>query len=185
MKRYHPLLVAIHWIMALMILISLAAGGLFLANMPPDNPQKILGLRGHMTFGMVIGVLLLIRLAARVATEHPPHAHTGNELLDRIRTWTHRLFYVLIAGMVLTGLAMAFGAGLFPIVFGGAGETLPPELAELPQRAAHGLIALALIGLISLHSAAALRHHFLLKDGLIRRMWFGRQSGQPTAAKSK
>lgn len=185
MQGYHPLLVAIHWIMALMILISLAAGGIFLANMPPDSPQKILGLRGHMTFGMAIGVLLLVRLAARLATEHPPHANIGNELLDRIGIWTHRLFYVLIAGMVLTGLAMAVGAGLFPIVFGGAAETLPPELANLPQRAAHGLIALALIGLISLHSAAALYHHFLLKDGLLRRMWFGRRSGQPMAAKSR
>ena len=177
MQRHHLLVVAIHWIMALMILISLAAGGIFLADMPPDSPQKILGLRGHMTFGMAIGVLLLVRLAARLATEHPPQARTGNDLLDRIGIWTHRLFYALIAGMVLTGLAMAFGAGLFPIVFGGAGEALPPELAELPQRAAHGLIALALIGLIALHSAAALHHQFHLKDGLIRRMWFGRRSG--------
>lgn len=84
MQRYHPLLVAIHWIMALMILISLVAGGIFLANMPSDSPQKMLGLRGHMTFGMAIGVLLLVRLAARQSTKHPPHARTGNQLLDRI-----------------------------------------------------------------------------------------------------
>ena len=177
MKRYHPLLVAIHWVMVPMILMALAAGGIFLANMPPDSPQKIFGLRGHMTFGLAIGVLLLVRLAARLSTEHPPRARTGNDVLDRIGIWTHWLFYVLIAGMVLTGLAMAFGAGLFPIVFGGAAETLPPELAKLPQRAAHGLIASALVGLIVLHFAAALYHHFVLKDGLLRRMWFGRRSG--------
>lgn len=95
------------------------------------------------------------------------------------------MFHVLIAGMVLTGLAMAFGAGLFPIVFVGAADTLPPELAVLPQRAAHGLIALALIGLIVLHSAAALYHHFVLKDGLLHRMWFSRRSEQPKAVKSR
>jgi hypothetical protein len=48
-------------------------------------------------------------------------------MLDRIGRWTHWGFYALIAGMVLTGLATALGAGLFPIVYGGAAETLPPS----------------------------------------------------------
>ena len=177
MRRYHPLLVALHWLMALMLLLSLAAGGLFLANMPPDSPQKLMGLGGHMAGGMAIGVLLVIRLATRVTTTHPPHAQTGSDSLDRIGIWTHRLFYVLIAGMVLTGLATAIGAGLFPIVYGGAADTLPPGLDKLPQRAAHGLIALTLVGLIALHIGAALYHQFYLKDGLLRRMWFGKRSG--------
>ena len=47
MQRYHPLLVALHWLMALMILIALAAGGIFLANMPPDSPDKVAGHGGH------------------------------------------------------------------------------------------------------------------------------------------
>ena len=125
MRRYHPLLVSLHWLMALMLLLSLAAGGLFLANLPPDSPQKLMGLGGHMAGGMAIGVLLVIRLATRVTTTHPPRAQTGSDLLDRIGIWTHRLFYVLIAGMVLTGLATAIGAGLFPIVYGGCGRYPP------------------------------------------------------------
>ena len=128
-----------------------------------------------MAIGMAIGVLLVVRLATRLATTHPPHARTGNDMLDRIGVWTHWAFYGLIAGVVLTGLATAFGAGLFPIVYGGSAETLPPELAELPQRAAHGLIALTLAALIALHFAAALYHQFFLKDRLLRRMWFGKR----------
>lgn len=69
MTRYHPLLVALHWLMALMILMALAAGGLFLANMPADSPDKVQGLGGHMAFGMAIGVLLVIRLATRLASQ--------------------------------------------------------------------------------------------------------------------
>lgn len=176
MQRYHPLLVALHWLMALMILVALAAGGLVLANMPPDSPDKVAGLGGHMIFGMAIGVLLLLRLVTRTRSAHPPHAKTGNDLLDRIGRWTHWGFYVLIASMVLTGLATALGAGLFPIVFGSAAETLPPELATLPQRAAHGVIATLLVALIALHMAAAIYHQIVLKDGLLRRMWFGKRS---------
>jgi cytochrome b561 len=174
MQRYHPLLVALHWLMALMILLALAAGGLVLANMPPDSPEKVQGLGGHMIFGMAIGVLLILRLVTRTRSTHPPRAETGNEMLDRIGRWTHWGFYALIAGMVLTGLATALGAGLFPIVYGAAAETLPPDLAAMPTRIAHGLIATILVALIALHLAAALYHQFVLKDGLLRRMWFGR-----------
>ena len=176
MQRYHPLLVALHWLMALMILVALAAGGLVLANMPPDSPDKVAGLGGHMIFGMAIGVLLILRLLTRTRSTHPPHAETGNSLLDRIGRWTHWGFYVLIAGMVLTGLATALGAGLFPIVYGGAAETLPPELTAMPTRVAHGMIAAALVALIALHIAAAIYHQAVLKDGLLRRMWFGKRS---------
>ncbi len=176
MQRYHPLLIALHWLMALMILIALAAGGIILANMPPDSPDKVAGLGGHMIFGMAIGVLLILRLVTRTRTRHPPHAETGNALLDRIGRWTHWGFYALIAGMVLTGLATALGGGLFAIVYGGAAETLPPGLAEMPTRIAHGYIATLLVALIVLHIAAAIYHQAVLKDGLLRRMWFGKRS---------
>jgi cytochrome b561 len=175
MQRYHPLLVALHWLMALMIIMALAAGGLLLANMPPDSPDKVEGLGGHMIFGMAIGILLLLRLLTRTRSTHPPHATTGNDLLDRLGRWTHWGFYILIAGMVLTGLATALGAGLFPIVYGGAADTLPPGLASMPTRIAHGLIATLLVALIVLHIAAAIYHQVVLKDGLLRRMWFGKR----------
>lgn len=179
MQRYHPALVALHWLMALMILLSLVAGTLLLANLPPDSPDKVSGLAGHMTIGIAIGVLLLIRLAVRLSTSHPPDATTGNALLDRIGRWTHWAFYLLVAGMVMSGLGMAFGADLFSIVYGGAAETLPPELQELPPRIGHGIISKALIALIALHVAAAFYHQIILKDRLLGRMWFGRRTNNP------
>lgn len=176
MQRYHPVLVALHWLMALMILIALAAGGLILDNMANDDPDKILALTGHMSAGIVIGALLVVRLVTRLRTRTPPRATTGNALLDRIGIWTHWGFYVLVAGMVLSGLATALGGGLFPIVFGGAAETVPEELSGLPQRAAHGWIATVLAALILLHISATAFHQLVLKDGLLRRMWFGPRS---------
>lgn len=176
MQSYPPLLVALHWLMALMILVALAAGGLVLANMEPDSPDKVKGLGGHMIFGMVIGVLLLVRLITRIRSTLPPRATTGNDLMDRVGQMTHWAFYILIAGMVLTGLSTALGVGLFPIVYGGAGASLPPELAMFPTRVAHGLIATLLVGLIALHIAAAIYHQFVLKDGLLRRMRFRKRS---------
>ena len=176
MQRYHPILVGLHWLMAFIIIMSLIFGGFVLTNIPADSPEKLQMMGGHMFGGLLIGGLLLVRLATRVASSHPPRATTGHALLDRIGIWTHWLFYILIAGMVLSGLATAVGAGLFPIVYGDAGGAAFPDLSGLPQRAAHGLIALLLACLAVLHIAAAFYHQFVLKDGLFRRMWFGKRS---------
>lgn len=84
MQRYHPLLVARHWLVALIIVFALAAGGIVLANTEPDSPDKVKGLGGHMLFGMAIGVLLILRLATRTRSTHPPKAATGGDLLTRL-----------------------------------------------------------------------------------------------------
>ena len=140
--------------------------------MPNDDPNKIGALAGHMTVGLLIGGLLLVRFGLRLGTAHPPKATAGNDLLDRIGQATHWAFYVLILGMVMSGMAIAQSYGLFDIVFSGSGDPLPPVFDNAP-RAAHGIFATALIALVALHIAAAVYHQMILKDGLLRRMGFG------------
>jgi cytochrome b561 len=65
-------------------------------------------------------------------------------------------------------------------VFGGSGEPLPPTLMIYPTRVAHGLIATLLAGFIILHVLAAFYHQFVRKDGLFRRMFFGRRMSSPS-----
>ena len=173
MTRYHPLLVALHWIMAVMVVVSLFFGKVLLSTMSNADPQKLQGLAGHMTVGLALGALLLLRLAVRFASARPPHAETGSAILDKIGIATHWIMYLLLALMVLSGLGTALSGGLFPIVFGGNGEPLPANLSALAPRKAHGLISNLLVLFVLLHSCAALYHHFHLRDGLFRRMWFG------------
>jgi len=172
MTRYHPVLVALHWLMALLIIVALAAGTFALQGLANDDPNKIGALAGHMTAGLIIGSLLVLRFGIRLATAHPAKATTGNPLLDRIGQATHLVFYVLILGMVMSGMAMARSYGLFDIVFGGSGDPLPPVFDNGP-RAAHGVFATGLILLVLLHIAAAVYHQAVLKDGLLKRMGFG------------
>ena len=82
----------------------------------------------------------------------------------------------LMALMILIALVATLGAGLFPIVFAGAAETLPEELSGLPQRAVHGWAATVLAALIILDVSATVYHQPVLKDGLLRHMWFGARS---------
>lgn len=178
MTRYHPLLVALHWIMAAMVVASLFFGKVLLSTMSNADPQKLQGLAGHMTVGLALGALLVLRLAVRLASAKPPHAETGSAFLDRVGIATHWIMYLLVALMVLSGLGTALSGGLFPIVFGGSGEPLPANLSTLAPRLAHGLISNLLVLLVLLHACAAFYHQFYLHDGLFRRMWFGNRDRQ-------
>ncbi|SDR55383.1 cytochrome b561 [Rhizobiales bacterium GAS113] len=173
-SRYHPLLVALHWLLAVLIVAALALGALVMVKIPNSDPMKLEALRSHMSGGMLILLLMLVRLVVRVRTEHPAPASAGNPTLDRLAFASHRLFYVAVLGMAGSGAFMALQTGLPGIVFGDGG-TLPSDFWVFPIRTVHYLFSRLLMALIALHVAGALYHTLILKDGLLRRMVFGRR----------
>jgi cytochrome b561 len=174
-SRYHPLLVALHWLLALLIIATLILGFFGLAPMPNSDPFKIDVLRVHMAGGMLILFLMVVRFVVRMATSRPPPATTGYPGLDRIAPFSHYGFYVLVVLMAGTGLATALLSGLNTVVFGASGAPLPLDLKIYPARIAHGFIALLFVGLITLHVVAAFHHQFIRKNGLFGRMFFGQR----------
>ncbi len=174
-SRYHPLLVALHWLMALMISVSLVVGFLVLAETSNIDPGKIAVLRVHMAVGMAILALMLLRFVVRMRSRRPPEATTGNAKLDRAAPLTHYGFYLVVVFVTLSGFTTAIVAGLPAIVFGGSGEPLPPDFDVFLPKAAHAFWAWVLLALIALHLLAALYHQFVRKDGLLARMSFGRR----------
>jgi len=70
-SRYHPILVALHWALAVLIIADLIIGARVLVHIPNDVPRKIEGLRAHMSGGIAILTLMLVRLALRVGTVSP------------------------------------------------------------------------------------------------------------------
>jgi cytochrome b561 len=171
--RYHPALVVLHWLLAVLVLFSLAMGFFSLTRLPNDAPLKILALRGHMALGIVILGLMLARFGVRLATRRPPRATTGHSALDRLALPAHYLMYVLVALMAVSGIELALAAGLPAIVFGGSGAPLPASFTHYAPRVAHGIVARLLLALIALHVVAALYHQFVRRDGLIARMALG------------
>ncbi len=173
--RYHPLLVTLHWLLAVLIIAALGVGFFMLAALPNDDPAKIRVLLVHMAVGMAILALMAIRFAVRLLTARPAAATTGYPSLDRLAPLTHYAFYVLVLAMVATGFATALLAGLNRSVFQGTGEALPPDFDAYPSFVAHGYLAALLAGFLALHVLAALYHQFVRKDALFRRMAFGRR----------
>lgn len=177
MSRYHPALVALHWLLAAFLLIALGMGGLVMAETPNTDPEKLSLLRNHMVFGGVILVLMLVRLGVRLRSATPPHADIGNALLNRVGVWTHWVLYGVVIAMAASGIGTSLAAGLPDIVFFGSGAPLPESFDIYTPRLVHGALASILMALIAAHVAAALYHQLVRKDGLFSRMWFGPRQG--------
>lgn len=174
-KRYHPLLVLLHWTVAAIAIAALLFGSVKLAPLPSSDPYKIYGLRVHMIAGMLILVLLVARLFVRRATAHPRVAETGKRLFDMAARLSHRLLYLALIGQALVGIILARQSGLFSIVFAHLG-TVPSDLWIYWPRTPHYLLSRLLMFLIALHICGVFYHTFVLKGGLLHRMWFGRRT---------
>jgi cytochrome b561 len=183
-SRHHPLLVTLHWLLAVLIIAMLCIGFLVLAPMPSADPQKIGILLVHMSVGMAILALMVARFIGRIRTSRPADATTGYPRLDRLAPIIHYGFYVLVLLMVGSGYATAILAGLNKSVFRGSGDPLPPDFSIYPTFVAHATLAALLAGFIVVHILAALFHQFVLKDRLLRRMLFG-QRGPTSSAQVK
>ncbi len=90
--RYHPLLVGLHWLIALLIIGMLIGGFFVVSRMPNTDPQKVDLLMGHMIGGVLILTLILIRLGVWLSTAKPMPAETGSPLLNRLGRFNHYAF---------------------------------------------------------------------------------------------
>ncbi|MEM9551364.1 MAG: cytochrome b/b6 domain-containing protein [Pseudomonadota bacterium] len=171
-KRYHPVLVTLHWIIAAMVVGSLLIGGTSLTDMPNSDPDKIAALRTHMAVGVAIFVLMVLRLVVRLRTSHPDEADIGVALLNRLARPLHLTIYALVLAMGLSGLALSVQSGLPPIVFGQVGS-LPQDFWAYPARHLHWGIGLALSILVAGHVTAAFYHQIARDNNVMGRMSFG------------
>ncbi len=178
-KRLRPLWVILHWLMALLVLITFGIGLLSLAN-HPNTDAKLVPLGVHMAIGIVILVLVVARYILRILVFQParraksaPAGPTKKKpiLLDRMTPYVHILLYFFTALMALLGIGIALPADLFDIVWGRSGAPLPADFYIYPARAWHGALSLVLVLLIAQHILVAIYHQFLRGENYLGRMW--------------
>lgn len=175
-ERYHPALVSLHWIVAILIFATVLFAGeegeggraLSLGGFPP------IGI--HMILGIATLVLLTIRLVIRWLTKHPDWATAGNPFLDLVGKLTHFGLYFFTFSITITGIVMASQRGLFARVLGiGTAAARGFGRRGFSIGAFHGLSWFLLFLLILLHIGAAFYHQIFKKDNLLGRMWYGKQ----------
>jgi len=165
----------LHWIMALMVLVTLPIG-LWMASRAEANIWGELTnslYSWHKAIGFSVLLLMILRIGMKVVLKGPPCPDSLPRKLQLAAKNVHHLLYVLL---VLTPLFGWAGVTAFPALVTLGGYHLPampfvPEDSELSERlfAIHGILAITLGVLIVGHIAAAMRH-MVSKDGIFRRM---------------
>lgn len=168
-RRYHPMLAALHWLLALLIIGQLLVGALVLSDIPDQSPDKLQPLRLHLAFGLTILALMVVRLITRFVTKRPAQPHDSKPLRT-LAVANHWAFYLVIFAMLSTGLGMAQQGGLFPLLEGK--PVTVPDLHALQPHEGHELFGYALLGLIALH-LAGVAYHYGKGEKLLARMGFG------------
>ena len=177
--RYTLVAILLHWLLALVIL-GMFGVGVYMSDLP-FSPLRLKLYNWHKWAGVCFLALSVLRLLWRLTHRPPALPHTITQLMPTWQVRAHHavqhLMYLLFFAVPLIGWAYSSAAG-FPIVLFGQ-LPLPDLLAPNKELAAlikplHALSAFALVGLAGLHIAAALKHHWIDRDGLMDRMLSGR-----------
>lgn len=172
MDRYTRTAVLLHWLIAVLI-ISAFALGVTMVDIPGITPTKLRYFSWHKWLGVTVLTLAAVRLLWRLT--HPAPAYP-----DDMPRWqkhaAHRLhgsLYVLMFAVPVSGYFYSLAAGV-PVVYLGvlplpvfmeASEVWKPILKQT-----HYAFNMTLLVIVALHLAAALKHLFIDRDGMFRRM---------------
>ncbi|MFQ5567359.1 MAG: cytochrome b [Paracoccaceae bacterium] len=176
--RYHLLQRLLHWAVALCVIFVLPLG-LTLGVLGFEGLKNNFGMdatnfiyKYHKTFGVIILVLMIARLAARLILGKPEYDAPLPGISRVASRISHWMLYVLLLIQPVLGWT-ATSAGGFPAEF--FNWKLPALLAKDPALsktlyALHGTVGLLLLVLVTIHISAALAHRYMLRDTVMKRM---------------
>lgn len=177
-RRYGAVAQGFHWLIAALVMVMFGLGW-YMSDLPLGQ-RKFDLYQLHKSLGLTIFTLAALRLGWRLLNPAPP-------LPARLAPWeriaartSHALLYTLLFVQPTIGYLQSNAAN-FPIVVWNVvpvPAVLPPDetLAET-LAVVHGWVAIVIFLVVLVHVAAALRHHFWLKDDVLRRMLPGRLPG--------
>jgi cytochrome b561 len=169
--HYTRTAIVLHWLLALLI----AAGftlGVTMADMA-ISPRKLQLFSYHKWIGITVLGLVAIRLIWRLTHRPPPDLPMPR--WQRLAAHaTHGLLYLLMLATPLCGWLYSSAAG-YPVVYLKLWR-LPDLISKNPAVAkvlvqVHSTLGWAMLWVVTLHVAAALKHHFFDRDATLRRMW--------------
>lgn len=171
-ERYSRTAILLHWTIAVLIIGAFTLG-LVMTDMPGFSPTKLKYYSWHKWTGVTVLALAALRLLWKLMTPAPPYAATMKRWEKAAAHATHGLLYLLMFAVPLSGYYYTLAAGV-PVVYFGliplpvlldADPVLKPLLKGL-----HYWLTMGLAAVVTLHVAAALKHAFIDRDGVMRRM---------------
>ena len=172
MQRYTRPAILLHWLIALLI-IGAFSMGLVMTDIPGITPTKLKYYSWHKWAGVTVLALVALRLLWRLAHRAPAYPDSMPRWEKSTAHILHALLYVLMFAVPLSGYFYTLAAGV-PVVYFKLIE-LPVLIAPNPElkpllKELHYWLNMAMVGAVGLHIAAALKHVFIDRDSVMKRM---------------
>jgi cytochrome b561 len=170
-ERFGLVAKTLHWL-TLVLLVGSFTLAVSMVNMP-FSPRKLEFYSWHKWVGVTIFLLVLLRLGWRLANPVPRQPSGIPRWQQRLAGLTHAALYAILIVMPITGWIMSSALNL-PVVYLGLVHIPSPfgvdrALGET-MKVVHLSLAVALLVLVTIHALAALYHHLVLRDDVLRRM---------------
>jgi cytochrome b561 len=171
-ERYGSLAMAFHWATAGLIVCAWTLAQLM--DLLPKGDARASGIAVHIALGLSVLLVVVARFSWRMADPPPPAVPSRfGRWSERIAELVHYALYALLIVVPLLGIAYWFAKGNALPILGLL--HIPSPLGADPALAKtmigiHGTLANAIVILAGLHAAAALAHHYLLRDSTLTRM---------------
>lgn len=169
--RYGTVAVWLHWLTAVLVIAAYVVspeGREARIYAPAADFDRTL----HETLGLLVLALTLLRLLWRAADRRPDTPPMARWMRIASKS-AHHLLYVLLIAVPVVAVFGAWYQG-HPVTVFLWGDIAPPMVAArgLGNGLAetHGNIANVILWLAGLHAAAALFHHYVLRDGVLTAM---------------
>ncbi len=161
----------LHWLVAL-IIIGLFVLGQYMSDLSM-SPRKLQLYSWHKWFGVTVFLLVLVRLGWRLTHQPPPLPEQMPKLQQLASHVGHTALYGLMLAIPISGWLMSSAKGYQTVWFGvlpipdllGKDKLLGDLLDEL-----HGALNGVLMFIVVIHVIAALKHHFIDRDDVLKRM---------------
>ncbi|WHI45535.1 cytochrome b [Microbulbifer sp. VAAF005] len=171
-SSYGWVAIVLHWIMAPAIIGTFILGW-WMRQLSYYDPWYQRAPEIHKGVGIILLVFLLFRLAWRFANPSPASTPQTPNWQKFAATATHGLIYLLLLAIMVSGYLISTADGRPIDVFGIV--SIPATLQGIPNQediagSIHEILAWGLTGLVAAHVLAALKHHFIDRDGTLRRI---------------
>lgn len=178
-RRYTTVAIIFHWLIAALIFTNLVLGWRMGSA---EGMSRFTLFQLHKSVGITVLALSVLRLGWRLLNPPPPYPGTMTRWERAGAHAVHLTFYLLMIGMPLTGWVIVSASalniptllyGVVPLPHIGVVHDLPlasRHAIENGVGTSHVLLAYLFAGLIALHVAAALKHQFVERDGVLWRM---------------
>lgn len=168
--RYGGVSKTLHWLIALLAFAMLTMGKLF--EVEADEPDSLFG--WHTAIGLLVLALMVVRVGWRLTHTVPSLPRNTPGWQQVAAKTTHYAFYALLIALPVSGWLMTSVEGDAVSFFGWFG--VPPlpvpggEASEDFLEETHEILGNVLLGLAGIHVLAGLKHHFIDRDDVLRRM---------------